>query len=72
MLKHLSHYFVKNSQMSANFYPSSETGIVHSYAIRRVNPFLGVLQVIETEGGRASSANGVVWDIEVIAERSHA
>lgn len=41
-----------------------------SYAIRRVNPFLGVLQVIETSGGRAISANGVVWDIEVLAERN--
>ena len=43
---------------------------VTAYAIRRVNPFLGVLQVIETPGGRAISANGVVWDIEVLAERS--
>lgn len=43
---------------------------VHAYAIRRVNPFLGVLQVIETDGGRAISANGVVWDIEVLAKRS--
>lgn len=39
-----------------------------SYAFRRVNPFLGVMQVIETEGGRALSTNGIVWDIEVIAE----
>jgi hypothetical protein len=43
---------------------------VRAYAIRRVNPFLGVLQIIETEGGRAISANGVVWDIEVLAKRS--
>ncbi|MFW2374786.1 MAG: hypothetical protein ACN4GM_16805 [Gammaproteobacteria bacterium] len=56
--------------MSAKYYPLSEPDLVRSYAIRRVNPFLGVLQVIETVGGRASSANGVVWDIEVIAERS--
>ena len=40
---------------------------VKSYAVRRVNPFLGVLQVIETSGGRAISTNGVVWDIEVRA-----
>lgn len=39
------------------------------YAVRRVNPFRGVLQVIETESGRAISTNGVVWDIEVSAER---
>ena len=42
---------------------------LNSYAFRRVNPFLGVMQVIETEGGRASSTNGIVWDIEVIAEQ---
>ena len=49
---------------------SRVTDIVNAYAIRRVNPFLGVLQVIETDGGRAVSANGVVWDIEVLAKRS--
>jgi hypothetical protein len=35
------------------------------YGIRRVNPFIGVMQVIETEHGRALSTNGVVWDIEI-------
>ena len=48
----------------------SETGEVQAYAIRRVNPFIGVLQVIETEGGRAVSSNGVVWQIELRTERS--
>jgi hypothetical protein len=47
-----------------------ETGEIKAYAIRRVNPFLGVLQVIETEGGRAISSNGVVWEIELRTERS--
>ena len=47
-----------------------EAGEVHAYAIRRVNPFIGVLQVIETEGGRAISSNGVVWEIELRTERS--
>ena len=47
-----------------------ETGAVSCYAIRRVNPFLGVLQVIETAGGRAVSSNGVVWNIEIRAERA--
>jgi hypothetical protein len=47
-----------------------ETGEVKAYAIRRVNPFLGVLQVIETKGGRAISRNGVVWEIELRTERS--
>jgi hypothetical protein len=45
---------------------------VRSYALRRVNPFLGVLQVIETAGSRAASANGVVWDIQLRAERQAA
>jgi hypothetical protein len=49
---------------------SNLPGSIDIYAIRRVNPFMGVLQVIETGGGRAISANGVVWDIEVLAERS--
>ncbi len=38
------------------------------YAIRRVNPFLGVMQVLETSAGRAISTNGVVWDIEVLVD----
>lgn len=42
---------------------------VISYAYRRLNPFLGVMQVIESQGGRAHSTNGIVWDIEVIAEQ---
>ena len=47
----------------------SDSSLVRAYAIRRVNPFLGVLQIIETDGGRAISANGVVWDIEVFAKQ---
>lgn len=39
------------------------------YAVRRVNPFEGVLQVVETNNARAYSANGHVWQIQVIAER---
>jgi hypothetical protein len=42
---------------------------VRCYAIRRVNPFLGVLQVIETGNSRAASANGVAWDIQIRAQR---
>ena len=47
-----------------------ESDEVKAYAIRRVNPFLGVLQVIETQGGRAVSSNGVVWEIDLRTERS--
>jgi hypothetical protein len=50
--------------------PNPTNDGVTAIAIRSVNPFLGVLQVIETSGGRAISANGVVWDIEVLAERN--
>ena len=60
---------MKNSVVPANK-PYLETGDIQAYAIRRVNPFLGVLQVIETEGGRAISSNGVVWEIELRTERS--
>lgn len=70
MLKSSSPYCVENSQMPADIDTNTEANDVREYAIRRVNPFLGVLQVIETAGGRAISANGVVWDIEVRTERS--
>ncbi|UCB55018.1 MAG: hypothetical protein JSW45_00295 [Thiotrichales bacterium] len=55
--------------MPANTDPACHNDAVNCYAIRRVNPFLGVLQIVETSGGRAISANGVVWDIQVLAER---
>jgi hypothetical protein len=55
--------------MSTESRPAGTEKAVHYYAIRRVNPFLGVLQVIETDAGRALSANGVAWEIEVRAER---
>jgi hypothetical protein len=39
------------------------------FAVRRVNPFEGVLQVLELPGARAYSADGVTWQIQVQAER---
>lgn len=39
------------------------------YAQRRVNPFLGVLQVIDTPMGRALSPDGINWEIQLYAER---
>ena len=48
------------------------TEAVRCYAIRRVNPFRGVMQVIESEQGRALSCNGVVWEILVRARQSSA
>ena len=38
------------------------------YALRRLNPFLGVVQVVETPSGRASSSNGLVWDVQILTE----
>jgi len=38
------------------------------YALRRLNPFLGVIQVVETPSGRASSSNGLVWDIQILTQ----
>jgi hypothetical protein len=38
------------------------------YALRRLNPFLGVIQVVETPSGRASSSNGLVWDVQILTQ----
>lgn len=39
------------------------------YATRRLNPFSGVLQVVQTASARAFSDNGVVWRLQVMAAR---
>ncbi|MCB1802504.1 MAG: hypothetical protein KDI82_12505 [Gammaproteobacteria bacterium] len=39
------------------------------FAVRRVNPFDGVLQVVETGTARAYSPDGRVWQIQVLAQR---
>jgi len=44
-----------------------EVDAVQSYAVRRVNPFRGVMQVIHAAEGRALSCNGIVWEILVRA-----
>ncbi len=41
----------------------------HSYAVRRVNPFEGVLQIVQTDAARAYSSDGQVWQIQVLARR---
>ncbi len=40
------------------------------YAERRLNPFLGVIQVLESEVGRALSTDGNNWEIQLYAPRS--
>jgi hypothetical protein len=37
------------------------------YGLRRVNPFLGVVMVVQTDDGRALSADGRHWQLEVAA-----
>jgi hypothetical protein len=40
-----------------------------AYAIRQLNPFSGMLQVLETDLARAFSNNGVLWRIQVVGDR---
>jgi hypothetical protein len=44
-------------------------GAARHFAVRQVNPFEGVLQVVERDDARAYSADGRVWQIQVVAER---
>ena len=39
------------------------------YGVRRLNPFQGVLQVVQTDRARALSNDGVRWEIQVLAAR---
>lgn len=38
------------------------------FVLRRLNPFRGVVQVVETEVGRAFSMNGRTWEVQVAVE----
>jgi hypothetical protein len=38
---------------------------LHTYAIRRLSPFLGVLHILNTEHGMAVTANGIDWQVQV-------
>jgi hypothetical protein len=39
------------------------------YAIRRLNPFDGVTQVLSHHQGRALSTDGIHWEIQILAEK---
>ena len=39
------------------------------YSVRRLNPFLGMAQIVESTNSRAISLDGVDWDIQILAER---
>ncbi len=43
--------------------------MISCYAVRRLNPFAGVVEVVETEQGRAMCFDGLRWEIQVTAER---
>jgi hypothetical protein len=44
-------------------------GLPHRYAVRRLNPVQGVVQVVAIDGARALSHDGRLWEIQVLAER---
>jgi hypothetical protein len=39
-----------------------------AFSIRRLNPFNGLLQVCQTDSARALSADGQVWEIQVLSD----
>ncbi|MCU7844534.1 MAG: hypothetical protein KZQ93_11910 [Candidatus Thiodiazotropha sp. (ex Monitilora ramsayi)] len=39
-----------------------------AFSIRRLNPFNGVLQIYQLDSARALSANGQVWEIQVLSD----
>ena len=41
----------------------------NAFSMRQLNPFRGVLQVFLTDRARAMSANGQVWEIQVLSDR---
>ena len=45
------------------------SGSARHFAVRRVNPLDGVLQVIESDVARAYSSDGRAWQIQVLAQR---
>jgi hypothetical protein len=42
---------------------------VRCHAVRRLNPFEGVLQIVETNNARAYSPDGMIWQIQVLTRR---
>jgi len=41
------------------------------YSVRRLNPFLGVMQIVETADSRAISHDGINWEIQILGVRPH-
>ncbi|MET0104293.1 MAG: hypothetical protein ABW072_04000 [Sedimenticola sp.] len=47
----------------------SSNDAVRHYAVRRLNPFQGVIQVLQILNGRAISLDGVHWELQVESKR---
>ena len=45
-------------------------GSSRCHAARRVNPFAGVTQIVDAPFGRATSTDGVHWDLEIVTDRA--
>ena len=43
------------------------TAAPHTFALRRLNPFLGVVAVVEIPGARGFSYDGDTWQLQVLA-----
>jgi len=41
----------------------------HCHAQRRLNPYAGVVQIVETDAGRALSGDALNWEIQLLADR---
>jgi hypothetical protein len=39
------------------------------HAVRRLNPFRGIARVVEGADARATSTDGVNWELQILAER---
>lgn len=39
------------------------------HAVRRLNPYAGVVQIVETDAGRALSGDALNWEIQLLADR---
>ena len=47
--------------------PDGDDEPARCFALRRVNPFLGVVAIVKTDSARALSLDGVHWQIQILA-----
>lgn len=46
-----------------------DSEIFNCYSVRRLNPFLGVVQIVESNASRAICVDGINWEIQILTER---